>query len=113
MTVENCNYMPNEIKAALERLKLSTWNPQVQKEYKYDFVSRNAYSEVIEAECSLARSERSVQLAKALIVNGQILREKFRSMKILTEEEAKLLDDELGKPGVEPMCEKTGELNSA
>ncbi len=97
--------MPEVIRMALARLRLSTWNPQLQAEYRTNLVDRDAYATVLAVERAEGRlegrararlqgrlQERS-ELTNRLLRSGRFSREEVISMLRLSDDEAARLSD--------------------
>ena len=101
--------MPEVIRMALARLRLSTWNPQLQAEYRTNLVDRDAYATVLAVERAEGRLEGRLQgrlqgelegrlqerseLTNRLLRSGRFSREEVISMLRLSDDEAARLSD--------------------
>lgn len=70
---------PNFVLEALERLKMSKWNPQMIQEYKDDIFRKEDYSTVLQVERKEGKAEALEEVAKNLLQNGMSVKDVARN----------------------------------
>ena len=91
-------YMPEEIRMALERLRLSTWNPELQKEYSTNLVDRDAYATVLAVERAEGLAEGLAKgradILKPLLRSRRLSRDVSSVLGLTDDEVARLLNED-------------------